>query len=240
MAGSLALLDPTWGGLTIERPVTPAGQGGGRRSTSPPASTPFQLNTAGSPPLEETLDGPADADVVAHCLGGDKEAFALLVERYQRRAFWVAYNLLGNAEESQDVTQDAFVRAYRSLDRFDPQRKFYTWFYRIVANLAIDRLRRRSVARAVALEDLGDSIAAGSDPGEPLEQGETRRLVRETLESLPPKFKAVMVLRDIEGLSCKEIAPVLGTTHATVRWRLHRARQMFREKWERRQCGRSE
>jgi RNA polymerase sigma-70 factor (ECF subfamily) len=240
MAVSVAILDPACGGWTIERPGHPEKQERGRQvnSLSSPASVPFA--EPAYVPIQEEAEGPSDAEVVASCLAGDKEVFSVLVERYQKRAFWVAYNLLGNAEESQDVTQDAFVRAFRSLGRFDPQRKFYTWFYRIVANLAIDRLRRKSVARAVALEDLGDSIAGGSDPGEPLEQGETRRLVRETLDSLPPKFKAVIVLRDIEGLSCKEIAPVLGTTHATVRWRLHRARQMFREKWERRERGGSE
>ena len=180
-----------------------------------------------------------DAEIIRLCLDGDKESFRVLVERYQKRAFWVAFNLLGNAEEAKDVTQDAFVRAFRSLDRFDFSKNFYTWFYKIVTNLAIDRLRRRAVARQVGLEELGDSIASGEKPEKPLEQEETIKKVRKIINSLPEKFKVVITLRDIEGLSCKEIAPILGTTHATVRWRLHRARQMFREKWEREEKKRS-
>ncbi len=175
-----------------------------------------------------------DDEVIRRCLAGEKDLFRHLMERYEKRAFWVAFNLLGNTEEARDVLQDAFVRAYRSLDRFDYGRKFYTWFFRIVTNLAIDRLRRRGVAKSVPLgEEMEESIPSGESPSLPLEREETRRKVRELLDTLPPKFKAVMVLRDIEGLSCKEIAPVLGTTYATVRWRLHKARQLFREKWER-------
>ncbi len=176
----------------------------------------------------------SDNEVIRRCLAGEKDLFRYLMERYEKRAFWVAFNLLGNTEEARDVLQDAFVRAYRSLDRFDFGRKFYTWFFRIVTNLAIDRLRRRGVAKSVSLgEELEETLPSGESPSLPLEREETRRKVRELLETLPPKFKAVMVLRDIEGLSCKEIAPVLGTTYATVRWRLHKARQIFREKWER-------
>ncbi len=177
----------------------------------------------------------SDDEVIRRCLRGEKDLFRLLMQRYEKRAFWVAYNLLGNPEEARDVLQDAFVKAYRSLDRFDFGRKFYTWFFRIVTNLAIDKLRRRTVAKSVSLgEELAEALPSGGEgPSLPLEREETRRKVRTLLETLPPKFKEVMVLRDIQGLSCKEIAPVIGTTYATVRWRLHKARQLFREKWER-------
>jgi len=179
------------------------------------------------------LQGPADAEIVRRCLAGEADLFRLLVERYQRRAFWVAFNLVKSKEEALDVTQDAFVRAFRSLDRFDVERSFFTWFYRIITNLAIDRLRKRKVSRSFSLDEVQPFLEGGENPALPLERRETRALVREVLDSLPPKFKTVMVLRDIEGISCKEIAPMIGATHATVRWRLHRARQVFREKWER-------
>ena len=209
---------------------------GGKRSLDPPGGGKVRPG-----PRPKSLPRPAgdgelsDDEVIRRCLAGEKELFSRLVERYEKRAFWVAYNLLGNPEEARDVVQDAFVRAYRSLDRFDFGRKFYTWFFRIVTNLAIDRLRRKGVAKSVSLGDeMAEALpASGEGPAKPLEREEVRRKVRALLETLPPKFKAVMVLRDIDGLSCKEIAPILGTTYATVRWRLHKARQLFREKWER-------
>ena len=194
---------------------------------------PLQRLTDSGAGADGVVAGPDDAEIVRRCLAGESDLFSHLVDRYQRRAFWVAYNLLKGEDEARDVTQDAFVRAFRSLDRFDVKRNFFTWFYRIITNLAIDRLRRRKVSRAVGLEEVEPYIESGEDPAMPLERQETRKMVRRILESMPEKFKTVMVLRDIEGNSCKAIAPLIGTTHATVRWRLHRARQIFREKWER-------
>ena len=113
---------------------------------------------------------------------------------------------------------------------------FYTWLYRIVTNLAIDHLRKLKKTRAVALIGLEDVI---TDPGEDqnpssrMEKQDLKKTVRSMLDKLPEKYKAILVLRDIEGLSSKEIASVIGASHATVRWRLHTARKMFKEKWER-------
>ncbi len=228
--------------ITIEKPRTREGwkiegreETGRKEALDSPGKGRVRADFAPKFPPRPGGDGEiSDDEVIRRCLAGEKELFRHLMERYEKRAFWVAFNLLGNTEEARDVLQDAFVRAYRSLDRFDYGRKFYTWFFRIVTNLAIDRLRRRGVAKSVSLgEEMEESIPSGESPSLPLEREETRRKVRELLDTLPPKFKAVMVLRDIEGLSCKEIAPVLGTTYATVRWRLHKARQLFREKWER-------
>ena len=180
----------------------------------------------------------SDAELIRACLRQDQDAFALLVERYQKRAFWVAFHVLGRVEESRDTVQEAFVRVYRSLDKFDFSKSFYTWLYRIVMNLAIDALRKLQSARAVEMED-GAELATDGDlrrpeaaaPGQPLEGEEQRQLVREVIAKLPPRFRSVIVLRDLEGLSCREIVPVLKVSHATVRWRLHRARQMFKEHW---------
>ncbi len=122
---------------------------------------------------------------------------------------------------------------HRSLDRFDFGRNFYTWFYRIVMNLAIDALRKIRCARAVALDACGDRPSDDEAPFEPAERDETRGQVWEVLDALDVKFRSVLVLRDVHGLSCREIAPILEVTHATVRWRLHRGRQIFREHWER-------
>lgn len=173
-----------------------------------------------------------DAELVRRALAGEEDAFGDLVGRYHRRAFWVAFHVVGRVEDARDVVQESFIRLHRSLQRYDFGRSFYTWFYRIVMNLAIDALRKRK-GGGVRLDDLGDVLADTTDAFAPVARNETRALVWQVLEKLDDKFKAVLVLRDIHGLSCREIAPILKVTHATVRWRLHRGRQMFREHWDR-------
>ena len=195
------------------------------------------LGRRATPPLDGAAipeDAAIDAAILRRILDGDHEAFGELVARYQRRAFWVALHLVGRSEDARDVVQDAFVRVHRSLDRFDFGRNFYTWFYRIVMNLAIDALRKRRAAPAMPLDSAPEP--AGTDDGRPeavLERDERRGAVWTVLDRLDGKFRAVLVLRDIHGLGCREIAPIVGATHATVRWRLHRGRQLFREAWER-------
>ena len=174
-----------------------------------------------------------DVAIVRRVLEGDPDAFGDLVQRYSRRAFWIAYHVLGSVEDSRDVVQESFLRLHRSLDRYDFARSFYTWFYRIVMNLAIDALRKRRSARATAVEDFDGEVAPGETPSLAIERDEDRALVWRVLDALDPKFRAVLVLRDIHGLSSREIAPVLGVTHVTARWRLHRGRQLFRDEWQR-------
>jgi len=184
--------------------------------------------------------GVSDAELVRETVGGNTDAFAALVARYQKRAFWVAFHVLGRVEDARDVTQEAFVRLFRSLGKYDYARSFYTWFYRIVMNLAIDLLRKQKSTRATSLDDLngsvGDTPADGTDA---VELAEQNGQVWQVLGKLDTKFRTVLVLRDIHGMSCREIAPILKVTHATVRWRLHRGRRVFREHWERLQ-GRTE
>ncbi len=175
-----------------------------------------------------------DAELIATALGGDFDAFELLVARYERKAFWVAFHVLGRVEESRDVVQEAFVRVHRSLERFDFGKNFYTWLYRIVTNLAIDHLRKVRSENTVQLEDgaeLLDDEASGA--GKELEGRELARSVRNVLDRIPPRFRTILALRDLHGVSCREIAPILGLTYATVRWRLHKARQIFKERWVR-------
>ncbi len=186
---------------------------------------------------------PADNELVHRTLEGDKDAFAGLVRRYEERAWWAAYHLLGDGEEARDIAQEAFLRAYRALARFDFGMSFYTWLYRIVVNLSIDALRKRSRMRPVNLDDIPGGLAAppGEEkPGDRIEYQETAVRVREVLKKLPEKYRTVMSLRELDNLSCKEIAAIVHSTHATVRWRLHIARRMFKEHWERMERTRSE
>ncbi len=185
-------------------------------------------------------DVATDHDLIRGIQVGEAESFRALFERHERRAYGIAYQMVGNAEEAADVVQEAFLRVHRSIDRFDFSKAFTTWLYRIVVNLAIDGLRRERLRRDVEIGEFEESIPAGSSPEAPLEADETVRLVRGVLDALPPKFKAVMVLRDLHGLSGKEISSVVGATHATVRWRLHRARTAFRALWERSRARRGQ
>jgi len=181
-----------------------------------------------------------DAGEVAllrRCQEGDEEAFRELVERYQRRTYWIAYHMLGNYETAREISQEAFVRVFRNVARFDIRKNFYTWLYQIVVNLSIDRMRKLSHAKTVGLEGLGGVADPLPAPAVTGEKTELRRRVHGALDRLPPKYKAVLSLRDIQGFSCQEIAEIVGCTNATVRWRLHRARRLFRTLWEGRRAG---
>ena len=173
--------------------------------------------------------------------GGEERAFEELVRRHQRRAWRVARNMVPSDEDAHDLAQEAFLRVFRSLERFDFQHDFTTWLYRIVTNLAIDHLRKRRPAMSTsAAPDEEDADVDLPDPREELpseraEAEETAAQVRECLAALAPHFQAVLALRELEGLPCTEIAEIVGATHVTVRWRLHRGRKLFQEEWERRQ-----
>ncbi|MEW6071802.1 MAG: sigma-70 family RNA polymerase sigma factor [Planctomycetota bacterium] len=203
------------------------------------------------PPIDDPLLPPEDPEPplgaegaeVDHALirraqAGEEEAFALLVQRHEARACRVAAGLVANREDARDLAQEAFLRVFRSLDRFDFRHEFTTWLYRIVTNLAIDHLRRRRPAVSTAAPgeeeaDLELHDAGAPSPAAALEREETAIRVRACLERLPAHFQSVMVLRELEGLSCKEIAAIVGATHVTVRWRLHRGRKLFQDEWER-------
>lgn len=178
-----------------------------------------------------------DAEEIAllkRCQEGSEEAFKDLVERFQRRTYWIAYNMLGRYETAQDISQEAFIRVYKAIRRFDLKRNFYTWLYQIVVNLCIDHLRKeRKVSKNITL----DAIGGGKDltverPDEDLGRGEVKGRVHQVLNKLPPKYKAVLTLRDIQGFSCEETAEIMGCTNATVRWRVHRARKLFKSLWD--------
>lgn len=188
----------------------------------------------------------AQARAVDHALlrraqTGEEQAFKELVERYERRAWRVARNMVPSNEDAQDLAQEAFLRVFRNLDRFDFEHDFTTWLYRIVTNLCIDHLRKRRPAISTsALEgederDLDLPDHRQERPSDEIESRETAVEVRACLEALAPHFQSVLVLRELEGLACTEIAEIVGATHVTVRWRLHRGRKLFQEEWERRQ-----
>ncbi len=187
-------------------------------------------------------DGLDDHALVRRAQKGDPDAFEALVQRHEGRAFRVARNMVPSDEDARDLAQDAFLRVFKSLERFDFQHEFTTWLYRIVTNLAIDQLRKRRPTVSTQGVRAGDDDDReldlpdpdAEDPSRRLESFETVRAVRECIDSLAPHFQTVLTLRELEGLPCTEIAKIVGATHVTVRWRLHRGRKLFQEEWERR------
>lgn len=180
-----------------------------------------------------------DHAAIRRAQAGDESAFRELVERHQQRAWRVARNMVGSDEDAQDLAQEGFLRVFRNIDKFDFEHAFTTWLYRIVTNLAIDHLRKRRPVHSTTRDeeeetdfDLPDGNV--EQPSERMERGELALEVKACLESLAPHFQSVLVLREMEGLPCKEIADIVGATHVTVRWRLHRGRKLFQEEWERR------
>lgn len=179
---------------------------------------------------------PDDGDFVARARDGDHGAFRVLVERYQGRAYRLALRVLRDEAEAEDAVQDAFVKAYRSLDRFEGRAGFYTWLYRIVMNQCLDRKRRGRGGRPVewseeleAARDPAAELSAPSGPDGELARLEVRQLVAAAIAGLPEDARRTLELREIDGLSYQEIAEALGVPRGTVMSRLHYARKRVRE-----------
>ena len=159
--------------------------------------------------------------------------------RYDRNVFRIAQHITQNREDAEDVVQDAFLKAYQNLENFQEQSKFYTWLVRIAVNEALMRLRRRRPERMVSLdEDIKteeDSMPRevadwAPNPEQLYTQGELREILGKTIQGLPPSFRTVFVLRDVEGLSTEETADALDLSIPAVKSRLLRARLQLRER----------
>ena len=174
------------------------------------------------------VDTSEDAVLVRRALGHDQEAFAAIVEKYKDPVFNVAYRMLGNPTEAEDVAQEAFVRAYTQLHTYQEGRRFSTWLLSIASHLSIDQLRRRRfialpLENAPFLEWIAD---LGAGPEQAALQVEASDEMQKVLSGLPVKYRAVLVLRYWYDLSYDEIAEMLSLTSALVKARLHRAREL--------------
>jgi len=180
-----------------------------------------------------------DRELVVKAQKGDELAFEELVHRYQERLYWVAYNMVGNAEEARDISQEAFVRVFKSLDRYNPRYNFYTWLYQIAVNICIDHLRKKGSSNVVSLDGLStedqkfEIVSEGEVPGAGMERRELVQQIQMILNKLPVKYKTVLILRDLEDMPCRDIARVMKCSYPTLRWRLFQARRLFKEAWER-------
>ena len=172
---------------------------------------------------------------VQRTLAGDPQAFGELVQLYERDAFNLAYRMLNDRGEAEDAAQEAFLRAYAHLDRYDQSRPFKTWLLSITSNHCIDRLRRRRLTWLSLEEPLPPHPALTSDipgPEEATLTNERNLLVQDLLDELSPEYRLAVVLRYWYDLSYAEIAEMLDTTESAVKSRLFRARQALASELE--------
>jgi RNA polymerase sigma-70 factor (ECF subfamily) len=177
---------------------------------------------------------PADEDIVRRVLAGDVASFELIMRRYNQRVFRIVRSILGDDDEAEDVVQEAYVRAYEHLGRFEGRSKFSTWLTRIAVHEATARRRRRRRLRLVDLHD-AETVRMqplSNDTNTPDEIGsaELGGVLRQAIDGLPAELRVVFTARLVEGLDTSEAAECLGLTEANVKVRLHRARSLLRER----------
>lgn len=178
-----------------------------------------------------------DLTLVKRVRGGDQRAFKLLVERYQRKVYAVALGMLKDKEEAMDVSQEAFVKVYKYLDHFKGDASFYTWLYRITVNICIDIIRKRAGAGGESVEfdetlpmDVSEAnIGAlgsrlGTNPQKSALRRELAEKIQEALAAVPEKHRAILLLREVEGMSYEDLSRTLDIPKGTVMSRLFHAR----------------
>jgi RNA polymerase sigma-70 factor (ECF subfamily) len=194
----------------------------------------FAAGTRDLPDVKLGSMRPASAEweavLVERARSGDRAAFEELIRSHADRLYAVVLRFVADADEAQEVTQEAFLRAWRSIGRFEGRARFFTWLYRIGINEAKRRGSRRPPATVVSLED--EPVPEAPDwsqaPQTRSEQAEVRRVLEDAIRALPVEYRAPIVLRDVEGLSTREAAEAMDLGEAAFKSRLHRARLAVR------------
>lgn len=173
----------------------------------------------------------SEAALVTRAQTGDDAAFEELVRRFRNDVYGLSYHFLRNREEAWDVSQEVFIKAYRSLKRFRGDAGFKTWLLRITANHCKDHFKKRRLA-TVSMDAMPtqDLFTSGSDPEKHLRNTELGEAIQEALDSLPAKHRMAFVLREFEDMSYKEMAQVMNCSEGTVMSRLHHARKKLQNK----------
>ena len=185
------------------------------------------------PEKKATFEIEDEERLIAKIQEGDLRSFDLLVKRYQRKIYFLAYRMVKNHDTADDIAQETFIHAYSSIKSFKLGYGFYTWLYRICMNLSINHLKRQKfVIPESHFEEETNPLEkeiSGGDPLTVLVQKEQERKIENAIDSLPPKYKAVFILKVYEDLSYEEIARTLKISLGTVMSRLFRARERLQE-----------
>lgn len=175
-----------------------------------------------------------DAQIVDRVLGGDSAAFELLILKYQSQVFYAAMNIVKNREYAEDISQDAFLKAYEKLETLQDKDHFYPWLKRITVNLALNHYDRGKRIVDIETEDSEvsyfDTITSGETPEDFLIKEELKKYVRMFVDGLPERLRTVVMLREVEDMSYEEISDMLNIPLGTVRSRLFNARQIIKER----------
>ena len=185
---------------------------------------------------QEELDLDKERDAIIRCQNGDKQAFGYLVKKYMQRAYYIALGFIGSHESAHDLSQEAFVRAFKAIKRFDPEKRFFTWYYQILRNLCFNFNRDRA-RHARPFSEIDEHeikrIPDAIETAAVVERNETQKLVWEAINQLKAKDREIIVLKDFQDLSYKEIAEMLQVPIGTVMSRLYYARAALKTKLER-------
>ena len=176
------------------------------------------------------MDGkvPPDAELIERCLRKENSAWEAIVARYRRKVFHISYKFTGKHDEAEDLTQEIFLKIFRSLEKFNQDADFSTWLSSVARNYCIDHYRASKREREVLVEDLVAFDLAPASSGNPhrlLEDRDRRSFLRKGLELLPEKLREAVVLRDLQGLSYQEMADRLSLPEGTVKSRINRGRE---------------
>lgn len=184
-----------------------------------------------SPPPGVRVEALSEADLIRLAQAGREEALQELVRLHSGRVFKLAYHTLGDHDAAQDILQDSFLRFFKSLSRVDPRKGAAAWLNRIAINLIRDRLRKKKrSAGEVAFRD--ELTATEIEPPDVAHANNVRRSVWQALQKLPEKYRMALVMREMQGMSPQEIARIINCNQATARWRIHKARLLFKEAWD--------
>ena len=170
-----------------------------------------------------------DYELVKKCLDGDQDAFSELVSRYKKLIYTVVYNMIHDNQEVNDISQEFFVRIYKSLDKYNPEYKFSTWSVKIATNLCLDILRKKKVDQ-VSIDEIGEMTSKNNTPEEEYINKEKKKLIWKAVSDLPEKYRVPIILFHQDGLSYEEITKVVNEPMTVIKNRLYRARLMLREK----------
>ncbi len=178
--------------------------------------------------MDEGKVSPSDAELIERCLRRDNTAWDQIVARFRRKIFHIAYKFTGKHDEAEDLSQEIFLKVFRSLDKFHRDADFSTWLSSVARNYCIDHYRASKREKEVLVEDLVAfdlAPAASGNPHRALEQRDRQSFVRKGLELLPEKLREAVILRDLQGLSYQEMADRLHLPEGTVKSRINRGRE---------------